>query len=158
MGVVATACGSSGGSSSSATTSTPSAAGAHATVAVRGTSIGQVLVDGQGRTLYLLTADKGTTSSCNGGCVAVWPPLTTIGAPAAGAGANASLLGTTTRSGGSKEVTYGGHPLYRYSGDSAAGDANGEGINSFGGRWWALSATGSAVTSGSATTSRPGGY
>lgn len=151
------ACGSSGGSGGTASSgSAPAPATASATVATHGTSLGQVLVDGQGRTLYLLTADKGATSSCNSGCVTVWPPLTTAGSPTAGSGAKASLVGTTMRSDGSKEVTYNGHPLYRYSGDAAAGDVNGEGINSFGGHWWALSPAGSPVMSGGSPTSRPG--
>jgi predicted lipoprotein with Yx(FWY)xxD motif len=165
IGVVLAACGSgSGGSSGAAGSATPSMpaagstapSGSAATVTVRTTSLGQVLADGQGRTLYLLTADKGTTSSCTGGCVAVWPPATTAGAPVAGPGVTAGLLGTTTRSGGGREVTYNGHPLYRYSGDGAAGDVAGEGITSFGGTWYVLSPAGSAVTAGSSAPSRPG--
>lgn len=167
IGVVLAACGSgSGGSGGAASPATPSSAAtgssapsgaAGTTVTVRTTSLGKVLADGQGRTLYLLTADKGTTSSCTGGCVAVWPPATTSGAPVAGPGVTAGLLGTTTRPGGGREVTYNAHPLYRYSGDSAAGDVTGEGITSFGGTWYVLSPAGSVVTGGSSgAPSRPG--
>jgi hypothetical protein len=80
----------------------------------------------------------------------------------AGSGVQASLLGTVTRSDGSKQVTYGGHPLYMFSGDSAAGQVNGEGITSFGGTWYALDASGqpvkAMVSSTTSTTHGGGGY
>jgi predicted lipoprotein with Yx(FWY)xxD motif len=107
-----------------------------ATVAVAGNSkLGQLLVDGSGRTLYLFEADKGTSSTCYGQCAAYWPPLLTNGAPMAGTGANTSLLGTTTRTDGTVEVTYGGHPLYYVVTDHNPGDATGQGVNNFGAPW-----------------------
>ena len=78
-----------------------------------------MLVDAKGRTLYLFEADKGPMSACGGACASVWPPLMTTGKPTAGPGVTASKLGTTKRSDGATEVTYNGHPLYTYAGDSA---------------------------------------
>jgi predicted lipoprotein with Yx(FWY)xxD motif len=129
--------------SGSATTSTSSGP---ATVAVKGTSLGQVLVDGRGMTLYLFEKDTGTTSMCDGSCAQFWPPLTTKGAAKAGTGVAAGKLGTTTRSDGSMQVTYNGHPVYFYAGDQKPGDVNGQGQNAFGALWYVLSPAGNAVT------------
>lgn len=128
------------GGSTASPSSTPSAAVATptspATVTVANNSkLGQLLVDGSGRTLYLFEADKGTSSTCSGQCAAYWPPLLTNGAPKVGTGANASLLGTTTRTDGTVEVTYGGHPLYYVVTDHNPGDATGQGVNNFGALW-----------------------
>ena len=100
---------------------------------------------GTGRTLYLFEKDQGTASSCYGACAGGWPPDTTNGAPRAGAGVSASLLGTTTRTDGKTEVTYHGHPLYYFAGDRKPGDTNGEGIKAFGAEWYVLSAAGNKV-------------
>ena len=103
---------------------TPVATGT--TIGVGTTRLGQVLVDGNGRTLYLFVADSGTQSACNSSaCVQYWPPVLTTGAPQAGPGANAALLGTTTRKDGKTEVTYAGHPLYYFISDAKAGDVTG---------------------------------
>jgi predicted lipoprotein with Yx(FWY)xxD motif len=107
--------------------------------------LGVILVDGNGRALYLFEADKGTASSCNDACAAVWPPLTTMGAPVAGAGASQSLLATTTRKDGATEVTYNGHPLYYFVSDKQAGDTAGQGLSSFGADWYVLSAAGTKI-------------
>jgi predicted lipoprotein with Yx(FWY)xxD motif len=124
---------------------TPSAA-AGTTIGVGSTRLGSVLVDGTGRTLYLFVADSGTQSSCNSSaCVQYWPPVLTVGAPQAGTGANASLLGTTTRKDGNTEVTYAGHPLYYFISDKKAGDVSGQGINSFGGPWYVVSPSGMQI-------------
>jgi predicted lipoprotein with Yx(FWY)xxD motif len=124
-----------------------SAAGAPTTV---GTSqvgdLGTVLVDGAGLTLYMFQNDKGSTSTCTGSCASTWPALTTSGNATTMSGADSSLLGTTQRDDGSTQVTYNGHPLYLYSGDSAPGDANGEGIGNV---WYAVSTQGTpAMASG----------
>jgi predicted lipoprotein with Yx(FWY)xxD motif len=112
-------------------------------IAVGSTRLGQVLVDSSGRTVYLFLGDKGTTSSCNSApCVQYWPPVLTNGAPQAGAGLNASLLGTTTRADGTTQVTYAGHPLYRFISDKKAGDVTGQGINAFGAPWYVVSPSG----------------
>jgi predicted lipoprotein with Yx(FWY)xxD motif len=98
--------------------------------------------------LYLFEKDTGATSSCYGSCASVWPPLTTKGAPQAGPGVNASLLGTATRSDGTSEVTYNGHPLYFYVGDSSPGQTGGQGLNQFGALWFVVSPEGRAIKSG----------
>jgi predicted lipoprotein with Yx(FWY)xxD motif len=115
-------------------------------VDLRSTKLGMILVGPSGRTLYLFAKDTGTSSTCYGACADVWPPLTTSGTPQAGAGVSASLLGTTKRTDGSTEVTYHGHPLYYYDGDSAPGQTTGQAINQFGALWYVLSASGAAIT------------
>jgi predicted lipoprotein with Yx(FWY)xxD motif len=107
--------------------------------------LGSFLVDESGMTVYLFVADTGTASTCYSTCAIVWPPVLTTGAPQAGTGAQASLLGTTTRTDGKVEVTYGGHPLYYFMQDKAAGDVKGQGINGFGALWWVLSPSGAAI-------------
>lgn len=131
----------------SSPTGTP-APSAMATVALRSTALGRILVDGSGRTLYLFEADRSNISTCYGDCASVWPPLLAQGAPAAGRGINQSLLGTTTRKDGSLEVTYNGHPLYHFVSDKTAGDTTGQAISSFGADWYVLSAAGTKVDKG----------
>jgi predicted lipoprotein with Yx(FWY)xxD motif len=146
-------CGSSGGTygeSSSATTSKPASTSPEATGAAVITvattpKLGKVIVDSKGFTLYDFQKDKGTTSSCYGGCAQVWPPLTSGGAPQAGEGAVASKLGTTKRKDGTVQVTYAGHPLYTYVADKKPGDTTGNDFSSFGGRWHALLPGGEAA-------------
>ena len=118
--------------------------------------LGTVLVDAQGRTLYLFEKDSGTQSACFGACASYWPPLSASGKSTAGNGLDASLLGTTPRSDGGAQVTYNGHPLYRFSGDQKPGDTNGEGLTDFGGSWFALSAAGDQVSSPASTSSASG--
>jgi predicted lipoprotein with Yx(FWY)xxD motif len=149
-GTGTTASGGSAGSGygyggASRSTSTQSASG-NATIAVKSSSLGQILVDGKGMTLYLFEKDTGTMSTCTGSCAQFWPPVTTTGAPKAGQGVMAGKLGTTTRSDGKTQVTYNGHPLYYYSGDMKPGDVTGQGLNTFGGLWYVLSPEGQAVT------------
>jgi predicted lipoprotein with Yx(FWY)xxD motif len=105
---------------------------------------GQILVDGAGMTLYLFTADTGTASTCDANCAGAWPPLLTS-SPKAGPGAQASLLGTTTRSDGKVQATYAGHPLYHLFTDTAPGKTNGQGANAFGGLWWVVAPSGTAI-------------
>ena len=104
-----------------------------------------MLADAAGRTLYLWEADQGDKSACDGPCAQAWPPLTTDGKPAAGDGIKADLLGTSKRADGTLGVTYAGHPLYYFSGDQAAGDANGKGSDGFGAKWWPVTPDGGAV-------------
>jgi predicted lipoprotein with Yx(FWY)xxD motif len=153
--LVAAACGGSGGSSAGASQSATTKTASTATVAVANSNLGNVLVDAQGRTLYMFGADMGTTSACSGACAVNWPPLVASGTATVGTGAKASLLGAGTRSDGTQQVTYNGHPLYVYAGDHNAGDTNGQGINAFGGSWHALTATGNEVT---ATAASGGSY
>jgi predicted lipoprotein with Yx(FWY)xxD motif len=146
--VAVTAAGCGGGSDNATTGSAYGGSAAKttsATVKTVKTKLGTVLADADGRTLYLFEKDKGTASSCYGACAGGWPPDTTNGAPRAGAGVSASLLGTTTRTDGKTEVTYHGHPLYYFAGDRKPGDSNGEGLKAFGAERYVLSAAGNKV-------------
>jgi predicted lipoprotein with Yx(FWY)xxD motif len=160
--LVLAACGSgsgSGGYYGAATSPTPSAAPVAyspspvASAAATGTTIkaansklGQILVDADGRTVYLFVADSGTTSNCNSaGCVQNWPPVLTKGAPQAGPGVTASLLGATARKDGTTEVTYAGHPLYYFIADRQPGQVTGQGIDAFGGPWYVVSPSGTQI-------------
>jgi predicted lipoprotein with Yx(FWY)xxD motif len=158
IGVLIAGCGGGGNDSQNATAATPKTpAGKGATLGVANASLGKILVDSQGRSLYLFKRDTGTTSMCTGACAANWPPLRANGKPTVAGGAGASLVGTTKRSDGAAQVTYNGHPLYRYSGDQKPGDSNGQGVNAFGGLWYALSSAGDQV-SGKAGSSGGSGY
>jgi predicted lipoprotein with Yx(FWY)xxD motif len=135
-----------GGSSTTSTTSTASSSPRPAsTVATKTSSLGTFLVDAKGRALYLWDADHGSKSTCSGACAQAWPPLTTTATPKASGAVKASLLGTTTRADGSREVTYAGHPLYYYEGDSAPGQTTGQGSDSFGSPWWVVTPGGKAI-------------
>jgi predicted lipoprotein with Yx(FWY)xxD motif len=149
------ACGGSSTSSSSGAAAAPGygggAAGASngstaaSVVSTKTSSLGTFLVDGQGRTLYLWDADHGPRSTCTAACAQAWPPLTTTAAPKASGAVKSSLLGTATRADGSREVTYAGHPLYTYAGDTRPGQVTGEGSNSFGAPWWTVTTAGRAL-------------
>src|SRR5690349_1351460 len=115
------------------------------TIALRNSAFGPILVDGSGRTLYLFEADRTDTSTCNGDCASVWPPLIAHGTPQAAAGINQSLVTTITRKDGSMEVAYNGHPLYYFVSDRQAGDVTGEAISSFGAEWYVVSAAGTGI-------------
>lgn len=152
VALIAGACGGSSPSTSASSPSpspaaSPSAAAAGTTVATANNSkiAQQILVDGKGMTLYLFVADTSTSSTCYNACAQIWPPLLTTGAAVAGSGAQSSLLGTTTRTDGKVEVTYGGHPLYYFIQDKQPGDVTGQGVNGFGGLWWVVSPAGAAI-------------
>jgi predicted lipoprotein with Yx(FWY)xxD motif len=134
---------------SAASNATPAAtAGANGTtISAASTKIGQILVDGSGRTLYLFEADKGKDSTCYNACAKAWPPVTTTGNPQTGAGVSAGLLGATARTDGTTEVTYGGHPLYYFIADTKAGDLTGQGIDQFGAKWYVLAPSGNEIDS-----------
>ena len=123
-----------------------------ATVSLRTTRLGMVLVNSSGHTLYLFGRDKNGKSACTASCATYWPPLLSHGKPTAGRGVKVSLLGTTKRSNGSLQVTYNRHPLYTYSLDKRAGQTSGEGSVAFGGKWDAVSAKGTAVLKAAGTT------
>ena len=132
-----------------ASSGTPAPAGSGAaSIGLAQSDLGEILVDGQGRTLYLFEADEGTASTCVGACASAWPPLTTAGSPNAGPGVSASQLGTTTRGDGTTEVTYNGHPLYTYAGDSSPGQTSGQGSDAFGAEWYVLSPAGTPIETG----------
>ena len=162
------ACGSSNTTSSSASSSTAAAAASSTTSAATSAasaspvsakalaigltkgSAGTYLTGASGRALYLWVADSNGMSSCSGACAKAWPPLLTKGTPIAAHGVTAGGLGTITRSDGTKQVTYDGHPLYYFAGDPHAGSTNGQGSDAFGAKWWLVAPSGSAITAGSA--------
>ena len=119
---------------------------AAATVKAHMSRFGSVLFDGSGRALYLFKRDTSSRSTCSGACAKAWPPLLTTSAPKAGMGTRASLLGTTKRGDGTVQVTYAGHPLYHFSGDTKAGQIKCENVVNFGGLWLVVSPAGKAVT------------
>jgi predicted lipoprotein with Yx(FWY)xxD motif len=137
-----------GGSTSTGSTRTAAAAASPSqdTVNVVSTGQSQILVDSTGRTLYLFEADSGTASNCSDACAAAWPPLLTNGKPTTGASARASLIATTKRSDGTSQVTYNGHPLYRFASDTMPGDTTGQAVSGFGALWYVLSAAGNPIT------------
>jgi predicted lipoprotein with Yx(FWY)xxD motif len=122
---------------------------------VRTTSLGRILVDAHGRTLYLFRADKGTKSACYGKCAVFWPPLLATSGPKTGTGLKGSLFGTTIRKGGAHQVTYDRHPLYRFAKDKAPGQTTGQGLDFFGGLWWVVSPSGAAITRKAAAAAPP---
>jgi predicted lipoprotein with Yx(FWY)xxD motif len=140
----AAGCGSTGGSNASSPPKT--ATGKSATIGVANENVGKVLVDSRGRTLYLFERDSGSKSVCNGACSVQWPPLLASGKPTVGSGANPSLAAISARLDGKTQVTYNGHPVYLFFGDRKPGDTNGQAVNAFGGRWYALSPSGDPVT------------
>jgi predicted lipoprotein with Yx(FWY)xxD motif len=122
-----------------------SATQANGTVSLSKTKLGKILVSSKGHTLYMFAKDKNGKSSCSGSCAKFWPPYLQHGKATAGSGVKASLLGTTRRSNGSMQVTYNKHPLYSFALDKKTGQTNGEGMVAFGGKWYAVSAKGTAV-------------
>jgi predicted lipoprotein with Yx(FWY)xxD motif len=108
-------------------------------------SLGNVIANAQGKTLYLFRADSGPKSDCYGQCAKYWPPLLTTGKPVAENAAKGSLLGTTKRKDGTIQVTYKGHPLYTFVEDTKAGMAKGEGSKAFGASWYALAPSGPTI-------------
>ena len=115
-------------------------------VRVASSRLGRILVNSEGHTLYLFKADVSTMSACRGGCATAWPPLLTTANPTAGSGLTASMLGTTTRSDGTKQVTYNGHPLYLFIKDKKPGQTNGQGVTAFGAAWFALTPSGNQAS------------
>jgi predicted lipoprotein with Yx(FWY)xxD motif len=163
------ACASSASSSSSTPATTAPAAGASSAAASAPASSGgttvnmttingtAVLTNSSGKTLYWFAPDTSTTSKCSGSCATYWPPVT--GPVTAGSGVTGTLS-TITRPGGTMQATYDGHPLYTYVGDTAAGQAKGNGLNLSGGLWYEMTVSGAkpAVnTAGSTSTSTGGG-
>ncbi len=161
VALVVAACGSSGSSSasssspatpaSSAAVSTPASSSALMTATVNGT---KVLTNSKGFTLYWFAPDTSTTSKCNGSCATYWPPVK--GPATAGAGVTGTL-GTITRSDGTKQATYDGHPLYTYVGDTAPGQAKGNALKLSGGLWYEMTVSGATPTASSSATSGSGG-
>ena len=162
--LAAAACGSSGSSSGAAAGS----AGSSTVITTKTSSGGSFLTNGAGRSIYLFMADSSGKSTCDSACAAAWPPVIATGQPTASGGAQASDLSTLTRTDGTKQVTYNGHPLYYFQGDTGPGMDKGQGLDNFGAKWWLVTPSGSSITtmvtiSGSGSSSAPtpssgGGY
>jgi predicted lipoprotein with Yx(FWY)xxD motif len=169
LALALSACGSSSSSSSSTPATTAPAAGASSTPAssASGSTVNMTTINGTavvtnsaGKTLYWFAPDTSTTSKCTGSCSTYWPPVT--GPVTAGSGVTGTL-GTITRPDGTTQATYDGHPLYTYVGDTAAGQAKGNGLNLSGGLWYEMTVSGAKAATGT-TASTPsastggGGY
>jgi len=153
IALIAAGCGSSSHSSayssgpygSAAKASAPNGIAGAAKIGVASSALGRIVVDSRGRTLYLFEKDKNRRSACYGQCATYWPPLLTHGKPMARGGARQSLLGMIRRANGSQQVTYAGHPLYRFVQDRKPGQTNGEGSQAFGAGWEVLSPAGKKI-------------
>ena len=139
--------GTSAGSGPPSSASTSASGSAGSGVALKSATINSVTVvtNAQGFTLYSFAPDTATGSKCTGTCAQIWPPVT--GPVTAGQGVSGTL-GTITRSDGSKQATYGGHPLYTYTADTAPGQAKGNGVNVDGGVWHEVTVSGQAAPAG----------
>jgi predicted lipoprotein with Yx(FWY)xxD motif len=165
IGLTALAVVGCGGSSSYKTTNSSSQPAAKPASSAAGaplvrtakTSLGTVVVDGRGRTLYLFAKDAGPKSACSGGCATDWPPFTATATPKTAGGIAASALKLVSRSDGQRQVVLDGHPLYFYVGDQSAGQTNGQGVDAFGAKWFALDAAGKRLT-GAASSAPKTGY
>lgn len=133
------------GSAAARTTSTTSSsASGTVQITAKQSRLGAILATGPNHlTVYMFEADKGGTSACSGACATAWPPVT--GQAQAGTGVSSSQLGQITRSDGTKQVTYNGHPLYLFVEDRTPADTNGQGVNAFGAKWFVLSPSGNTV-------------
>jgi len=134
--ITLTACSSSSKSSSPATSAAPTPttaapASAKTTVSIGTTTLGQVLVNGAGKTAYIYDKDSVGTTKCTDACATVWPPLAVTGTATYGTGLAASMFSTITRPDGTKQLTVNGAPLYTYSGDTKTGDTTGQGLGDF---------------------------
>lgn len=157
VAAVVAACGSSSNANSSASSAAKapaaSTSSANASVSTASGTAGKYLVGSSGRALYLWVADPSGKSVCAGACAKFWPPLLTKSTPAAAGGVTAGQLGTITRSNGSKQVTYDGHPLYYFALDKSAGSIKGQGSDNFGAKWWLVAPSGTAITKGGSASS-----
>jgi len=145
-GLLAAACGSAAGSTAPGTPASGPATTAATVIEAHAGSAGSFLTSGSGRAVYLWAADSMNKSTCSGACAGAWPPVTATGKVTAADGAKAADLGTIPRSDGSKQVTYDGHPLYYFAGDSGPGQADGQGSDSFGAKWWLVAPAGTKIT------------
>jgi predicted lipoprotein with Yx(FWY)xxD motif len=154
------ACSSSAESSGSSTTSSSSGAGTPAAgtaIRAQSTALGTILVNASGRTVYVFANDTTNVSNCNDTCATAWPPVSAPSPLPTSLPGVSAALGTVTRSDGSHQLSIAGHPIYTFSGDSAAGQTHGQGINLNGGVWTVVSPAGSPQASpAGATTSAPG--
>jgi predicted lipoprotein with Yx(FWY)xxD motif len=146
-----------GGAGVAASTSTAAKAKKPPTLKLRSTGLGKILVDSKGRTLYEFGHDKNNKSRCSGQCAQNWPPAGSPAKPTVAGGIDKSKLKVIKRGDGSRQLSYNGHPLYRFIADGKPGDTNGENVTAFGGTWDVLSKTGAIVTKAPSSPSSSGG-
>jgi predicted lipoprotein with Yx(FWY)xxD motif len=154
VALLVAACGTGSSSTGAAGSSSPAGASSAAASGGSGSTVittvsssaGTFLTNSSGQAVYLWSKDGNGMSACSGACAGAWPPVTTTGTVTAVGAAKSSDLGTITRSDGTKQVTYDGHPLYFFSGDSGPGMASGQGNDGFGAKWWLVAPSGSDVT------------
>ena len=126
----------------SITTTASTPAKAAASVKLADNPLGKLLVNGEGRTLYLFTKDTSSASNCSAACASTWPPLIASGTPALGTGLDTALFGTIVRTDGTNQVTFNGHPIYYYAKDANPGDTTGQKVGSV---WFAIDAHGNPI-------------
>jgi predicted lipoprotein with Yx(FWY)xxD motif len=149
------ACSSAAATPSSTTPASGTSGSASTTATVITThagSAGSFLTNGSGRAVYLWTKDAKNMSDCSGACAGAWPPVPATGTVTASGGAQASDLGMITRSDGTKQVTYDGHPLYYFAGDTGPGQVTGQGSDGFGAKWWLVAPSGTQITAAETVT------
>jgi predicted lipoprotein with Yx(FWY)xxD motif len=153
-GLLAAACGSAAGpaTGSAASGGTSGAPAAGTVIESHAGSGGTFLTDGSGRAVYLFSADGMNKATCSGACTSLWPPVTAKGQLTGSGGAKAADLSTISRPGGGKQVTYHGHALYYFSGDSGPGQTSGQGLDDFGAKWWLVAPTGAQITAADSAT------
>ena len=157
------ACGGGGSSSYGGSSTASNASATTGKITVAKTPAGRVLVDPQGRTLYVFAPDSRGHSTCTGSCATYWPPAPGADAAHGKTKAVTATLGTIKRADGTSQLTANGYPVYTYVGDHASGQANGQGTNLSGGLWWVVSPAGARVTtkaaqSSAASSDGRGGY
>jgi predicted lipoprotein with Yx(FWY)xxD motif len=145
VGGTAVAMGDPESGSTSKGTARAKAAGGGAKVKLLKTRFGRILVTGKGLTLYLFDKEKTGQSECYADCATAWPPLLSGGKPVAGKDVKKKLLRTTTRTDGTRQVTYRGHPLYRYHTEDQAGEVLCQNVFEFGGLWLVVNRAGNAI-------------
>jgi predicted lipoprotein with Yx(FWY)xxD motif len=151
------ACGSSSSGASTGAVSSQAPQASGNLVSARSTSLGTILVDSKGHTIYAFANDKANVSNCSGVCAADWPPVTVSGTAPSSVPGVTGTIGSITRSDGSHQLTVASHPLYTFSGDSNAGQTNGQGINLNGGVWTVVSPAGAPQTNPAGASSQAPG-
>lgn len=156
--LTAASCSGDSGSSTASAGSGPAPSATGSAVSAQATGLGTILVDGQGRSVYVFANDKDTTSTCTASCATEWPPVPAPASLPQSLPGVTGALGTTTRADGNRQLTVAGHPVYTFAGDSAPGQTNGQGVNLNGGVWNVVSPAGAPITKTSAAGAIAPGY
>jgi predicted lipoprotein with Yx(FWY)xxD motif len=151
LALIAAGCSNGSGSSPGAAPAAPTPTASSATVSAQPTSLGMIIVNNQGRTVYVFANDK---STCTGACAADWPFVPAPASLPASLPGVTGKLGATTRTGGARQLTIAGHPVYTFAGDSAPGQTNGQGVVLDGGLWTVVSPAGAPEASAAGATSQ----